>query len=90
MLHYSLRRCRASSHRDNLSHSTSQVPNGKQFWDGAGDVEVCGFTGGDNLDWSVLLRTQSFVPTLICSPNLTGIGVPRHSGSFKLLNVENN
>jgi hypothetical protein len=63
--------------------STCQVPDGKQFWDGAGDVEVCGFTGGDNLDWSVLLRTQRVVHTLICSPNLTGIGVPRHSGSFQ-------
>ena len=75
---------------DACRHTLMQLPNGKQFWDGAGDVEVCGFTGGDNLDWSVLLRTQSFVPTLICSPNFTGIGVPRHSGSFKLLNVEKN
>ena len=60
--------------------NASQVPNGKQFWDGAGDVEVCGFTGGDNLDWSVLLLTQLRIKSYSFSPKVTGIGVPTHSG----------
>ncbi len=60
--------------------NASQVPNGKQFWDGAGDVEVCGFTGGDNLDWSVLLLTQLRIKSYSSSPKVTGIGVPTHSG----------
>ena len=53
--------------------NASQVPNGKQFWDGAGDVEVCGFTGGDNLDWLVLLLTQLRIKSYSPHPKSQGL-----------------